>query len=303
MPPLSPMLMSPARSARRKAGGQTPSASPAITGGSLFMTEIASLPACWLVSTRLRLSIWSWKPLRKLMDSRPSILIVDDEEAIRSALSTLLLRAGFNVFSASDAHGALDVLHSQPLELVLLDVVLDETNPQSQSGLDILRAIRAFERFIPVIMLTSYTEWQLESLGLGAIAFVTKPWESNALLGQIRATLNAVAQIKRDALHSTEQRPILRIDDLQIDTEHYRVSRAGKEIDLTPLEFALLAFLVRNPNREWTREQLLNQVWGYEWVGYERTVDRHIAAIRRKLKLGRDELIETLHGRGYRLLR
>jgi two-component system alkaline phosphatase synthesis response regulator PhoP len=138
---------------------------------------------------------------------------------------------------------------------------------------------------------------------LGAIAFVTKPWESNALLGQIRATLNAVAQIKRDAIQSVESRPILHIDDLQIDTEHYRVSRAGKEIDLTPLEFALLAFLARNPNREWTREQLLNQVWGYEWVGYERTVDRHIAALRRKLKLGRDELIETLHGRGYRLLR
>lgn len=238
------------------------------------------------------------------MDSRPSILIVDDEEAIRSALSTLLLRAGFDVLSASNAHGALDVLRSQPLlDLVLLDVVLDETNPHSQSGLDVLRAIRAFERFIPVIMLTSYTEWQLESLGLGAIAFVTKPWESNALLGQIRATLNAVAQIKRDAVQSAESRPILHIDDLQIDTEHYRVSRAGKEIDLTPLEFALLAFLARNPNREWTREQLLNQVWGYEWVGYERTVDRHIAALRRKLKLGRDELIETLHGRGYRLLR
>ncbi len=237
------------------------------------------------------------------MDSCPSILIVDDDEAIRSALSILLLRAGFNVTSASNVHGALEALRSQALDLVLLDVVLDEINPHSQSGLDILRAIRAFERFIPVIMLTSYTEWQLESLGLGAIAFVTKPWESNALLSQIRATLNAVAQIRRDALQSAEPRAVLHIDDLQIDTEHYRVFRAGKEIDLTPLEFALLAFLARNPNREWTREQLLNQVWGYEWVGYERTVDRHIAAIRRKLKLGRDELIETLHGRGYRLIR
>jgi DNA-binding response OmpR family regulator len=80
------------------------------------------------------------------------------------------------------------------------------------------------------------------------------------------------------------------------------VSRGGQEVDLTPIEFALLAFLARSPNREWTREQLLNKVWGYEWVGYERTVDRHIAAIRRKLKLGRDELIETVHGLGYRLV-
>jgi len=80
------------------------------------------------------------------------------------------------------------------------------------------------------------------------------------------------------------------------------VSRAGPQIDLTPIEFALLAFLARSPNRHWTREELLNHVWDYSWVGYERTVDRHVAALRRKLKLERDELIETVHGVGYRLV-
>jgi DNA-binding response OmpR family regulator len=80
------------------------------------------------------------------------------------------------------------------------------------------------------------------------------------------------------------------------------VSKDGEQIDFTPIEFALLAFLARNPNRGWTREQLLNHVWDTSWVGYERTVDRHIAAIRRKLGLDRDELIETVHGIGYRLV-
>lgn len=236
------------------------------------------------------------------MNERPVILIVDDEESIRSALSTLLGRAGFHVCAAHSGEEALRQIREKQPSLILLDVVLDETDPQQMSGIDVLRSIRAMERFIPVIMLTSYTEWQIESLGQGAIAFVTKPWDTNALLSQIRATLNAVEQIKRDAMQNSGGRSILQIQDVQIDTIHYRVSRSGKEIDLTPLEFALLAFLARHPNREWTREELLNQVWGYEWVGFERTVDRHIAALRRKLRLERDELIETIHGTGYRLL-
>lgn len=239
------------------------------------------------------------------MNERPVILIVDDEEAIRSALTTLLGRAGFHVLAAQNGEEALAIIHDGLPDLVLLDVVLNETDAQTLSGLDVLRAIRRLERFIPVIMLTSYTEWQIESLGQGAIAFVTKPWEANALISQIRATLNAVAQIRRDAVETANtagQNSLLRVQDVEIDTVHYRVSRAGHEVDLTPLEFGLLAFLARHPRREWTREQLLNQVWGYEWVGYERTVDRHIAALRRKLRLQRDELIETVHGMGYRLL-
>lgn len=80
------------------------------------------------------------------------------------------------------------------------------------------------------------------------------------------------------------------------------MTRRGAQLDLTPIEFALLAFFARNPNRHWTREELLDRVWGYTWVGYARTVDRHVAALRRKLGLERDELIETVHGVGYRLV-
>jgi DNA-binding response OmpR family regulator len=237
------------------------------------------------------------------MNERPVILVVDDEESIRSALTTLLGRAGFSVRIATSGAEALNSIREQMADLVLLDVVLDEANPNTISGLDVLRSIRTFERFIPVIMLTSYTEWQVESLGQGAIAFVTKPWDANALIGQIRTTLNAVAQIRRDAVQAVgEKDGLLHIQDIEIDLTRYRVFRAKQEIDLTPIEFALLTFLARSPNREWTREQLLDQVWGYEWAGYPRTVDRHVAALRRKLRLRRDELIETVHGTGYRLI-
>lgn len=243
------------------------------------------------------------------MTERSMILVVDDDESIRSALATLLGRAGFAVQIAADGPTALTVVQGQPTpDLVLLDVVLDETNPNTMGGLDVLRRIRSLASFIPVIMLTSYTEWQIESLGQGAIAFVTKPWEANALIGQIRATLNAIMHIRQDALRAAEPSAndpagqILRAYDVELDVIHMRVFRDKEEIDLTPIEFGLLAFLMRHPNREWTREQLLDQVWGYEWVGYPRTVDRHIAALRRKLRLERDELIETLHGTGYRLI-
>ena len=179
--------------------------------------------------------------------------------------------------------------------------MLDEANPHKLSGLDVLRRIRALERFVPVIMLTSYTEWQIESLGQGAIAFITKPWDANALLGQIRSTLSAVSHIRREGVQPQNSTRLM-VADVELDMIRYKLYRGGQEIDLTPMEFALLAFLARHPDREWTREQLLNQVWGYEWVGYERTIDRHIAALRRKLRLQRDELIETVHGTGYRLI-
>ncbi|MBI5931511.1 MAG: response regulator transcription factor [Chloroflexi bacterium] len=239
------------------------------------------------------------------MEERPTILVVDDEEAIRSALATLLGRAGFIVRLATTGSEAIALVRTQPPDLVLLDVVLDEADPTSLSGLDVLRNIRTLERFIPVIMLTSYAEWQVESLGQGAIAFVTKPWDANALIGQIRATLNAVAQVRNEALRVvTPESPQTRllVQDVEIDMTHFRAFRQHQEVDLTPIEFALLAFLARHPNRQWTREELLDQVWGYKWTGYARTVDRHIASLRRKLRLERDELIETVHGTGYCLI-
>jgi DNA-binding response OmpR family regulator len=231
------------------------------------------------------------------------LVVIDDDEAIRSALTTLLTRAGFKVHTANNAKDGLALVKAVNPHLVLLDIVLDESKPNTNNGLDVLRNIRAMENFIPVMMLTSYTEWQVESLGLGALAFVTKPWDAEALVSQIRATLNAVAQIRKDALKLVNDtaKDILKVRDIEIDLSRYRVFRKGREVDLTPLEFALLAFLARSPDQEWTREALLEQVWGYEWVGYPRTVDRHVAAIRRKLNLDRDELIETVHGSGYRL--
>jgi two-component system, OmpR family, response regulator len=238
------------------------------------------------------------------MDDKPHILLVDDEEAIRSALSTFLGRMGYKVQTASSGQEALALVEAEEPDLVLLDVVLDESKPDHISGLEVCQRLRKRERFIPIIMLTSYPEWQVESLGQGAIAFVTKPWDNSALANQIRATLGAVQHIRRETVQSdSQQANEIRVHgDILIDLEHFRVARGGQPIDLTPIEFALLAFLARHSNRRWTREELLNHVWDYTWAGYERTVDRHIAALRRKLKLERDELIETIHGFGYQLV-
>ena len=237
------------------------------------------------------------------MEQKPRILLVDDEEAIRSALASFLGRMGFIVQTATTGEEALTLVDSYDPDLVLLDVVLNETDPNALSGLDVCRHLRTRERFLPIIMLTSYPEWQVESLGQGAIAFITKPWDNNALAGQIRATLNAIQHVRRESPAPVDDQQVIRVPhDILIDLTHFRVSRAGQQIDFTPIEFALLTFFVRNPNRYWTREELLNHVWGYNWVGYARTVDRHIAAVRRKLKLERDELIETVHGVGYRFV-
>jgi DNA-binding response OmpR family regulator len=228
-----------------------------------------------------------------------TILIVDDEESIRSALSTYLMRLGYDVLTASSGPEALSLAQGSPqIDLVLLDVILDESDPTQMSGIEVCRQLRQRSRFIPIIMLTSYPEWQVESLGQGAIAFMTKPWDNTALATQIRTTLSAVAHIRQE-----NRADVLTIgEDLTIDLNYFRVQRAGQEVDLTPIEFALLAFLAKHPNRVWSREELLDHVWGVDWVGYPRTVDRHVAALRRKLGLARDELIETMHGMGYRLV-
>lgn len=230
------------------------------------------------------------------------ILIVDDESAIRSALTVFLGHLGYEVYEADSGPAALKLVECHEPHLVLLDVVLDEKQPSAMSGIEVCRHLRQRQRFIPIIMLTSYPQWQVESLGQGAIAFITKPWDNNALASQIRTTLSAISHVRQEANTQQERIDIMLDPTLQIDFTYFRASRDGVQIDLTPIEFALLAFLVRHPNRHWTREQLLDHVWDDQWAGYPRTVDRHIAALRRKLQLEHDQLIETVHGIGYALV-
>jgi len=170
------------------------------------------------------------------------------------------------------------------------------------SGIEVCQAVRERPHFIPIIMLTSHNEWQVESLGQGAIAFIQKPWDNTSLITQIRSTLSAVQHIRDETKANAATRTITIPPDLTIDLTRFQVNRGTQQIDLTPIEFALLAFLAQHPNRQWTRDDLLDHVWDDSWAGYPRTVDRHIAAIRRKLKLKRDELIQTVHGIGYRLV-
>jgi len=232
------------------------------------------------------------------------IMIVDDEESIRSALVTFLNHLGYVTEDYATGEDAIRRIQDHVPDLILLDVVLSEDAMSGMSGIEVCRVLREREKFIPIIMLTSYPEWQVESLGQGAIAFITKPWDNNMLATQIRSTLSAVNRIRQETrpTSATYKNSQIIIGELDIDLVNFRASYKGEQISFTPIEFSVLAFLARNPDRQWTREALLNNVWDYSWDGYERTVDRHIAAIRRKLKLRRNELIETVHGVGYRLV-
>lgn len=239
-----------------------------------------------------------------MSNEKPVIMVVDDELAIRTALTSFLGHLGYAVEAYETGEEALQRVEVHEPDLILMDVVLSEESNHAMSGIEACRRLRMREQFIPIIMLTSYPEWQVESLGQGAIAFVTKPWDNNMLASQIRSTLSAVRRIRLETTPAPQQEKttIIINDDLKIDLINFSVSYQGQQLNLTPIEFSVLAFLARNPNRQWTREELLNHVWDYSWDGYERTVDRHIAAIRRKMKLRRNELIETVHGIGYKLV-
>jgi len=239
-----------------------------------------------------------------MLETKPFIMIVDDEVSIRTALASFLQHLGYEVEVFGTGEDAVQHVNEREPDLILMDVVLHEDSNKGMSGIEACRHLRMREQFIPIIMLTSYPEWQVESLGQGAIAFVTKPWDNNMLANQIRSTLSAVRRIRQETTPrpQPENTHIQVNETLAIDLVNFSVTYQNQQLSLTPIEFSVLAFLARNPNRQWTREELLNHVWDYSWDGYERTVDRHIASIRRKLKLRRNELIETVHGVGYRLV-
>lgn len=239
-----------------------------------------------------------------MSEHKSFVMVVDDEQSIRTALSSFLHHLGYEVETFDTGESALARVETREPDLILMDVVLHEDINDGMSGIEACRQLRLREQFIPIIMLTSYPEWQVESLGQGAIAFITKPWDNNMLASQIRSTLSAVRRIRQETNPQSlsDESTIIISDDLTIDLLNFSVWHQDQQLSLTPIEFSVLAFLARNPNRQWTREELLNHVWDYSWEGYERTVDRHIAAIRRKLKLRRNELIETVHGVGYRLV-
>jgi len=226
----------------------------------------------------------------------PHILIVDDEPNVASALALLLQRAGYQTTLAHDGRAALAALAVATCDLVLLDLNLGDP---VFDGIGVCRAIRARPDYLPVIMVTVRDSSIDKVIGLeiGADDYLTKPFDERELLARIRSTLRTVA-----AASQNRQTTLLRIDDrLRIDAQRRRVYYDGVEVPLAPREFDLLLYLATNAGRPFGRAMLLDQVWGWDYAGDTRTVDKHIAELRRKIEgdPGNPHYILTVRGVGY----
>jgi two-component system alkaline phosphatase synthesis response regulator PhoP len=222
-----------------------------------------------------------------------TILVVDDEARIVKLVRDYLERAGFDVVAAYDGETALVMTRRERPDLIVLDLMLPGVD-----GLDVCRRLRR-ESGVPIIMLTARVEEadRIVGLELGADDYVTKPFSPRELVARVRATLRR----SRGEMGPTT---VLRAADVELDTAALSATIAGQPVDLTPTEFQLLATLVRQPGRIFSREQLLEAVHGVAIDSYDRSVDSHIKNLRRKMEPDprQPRYIQTVYGVGYRFV-
>jgi DNA-binding response OmpR family regulator len=220
---------------------------------------------------------------------RPVLLLVEDEFSIGQLVRSYLERAGYRVVWVTSGEDALTELPRHPVKLVLLDVGLPGID-----GFDVCRRMRA-QTSTPIVMLTARDEEpdRVVGLELGADDYVTKPFSLRELSARVRAVL-------RRSESPTEEAEVLTLGDVVLVRESLEVTVAGGPVELTAKEFRLLAFLGDHAGKVVSRETLLDRVWGMAYAGGTRTVDVHVAQLRRKL--GRPELIRTVRGAGYKVV-
>ena len=220
------------------------------------------------------------------------VLVVDDEPHIRTVLRGYLEADGFAVAEAGDAEAAIRLVRQRPPDLMLLDVKLP-----GMDGLEALRRVRTFSD-VYVILVTARSEEvdKLVGLGVGADDYVTKPFSPREVAARVKAVL------RRDRGPRAAAADVLRFDGLTIDKDAREVRVDGAEVSLSALEFDVLAALADSPGRVFSRRQLLEQVWGYDFLGDERVVDVHIRSLRARLGdlAASPRLIATVRGVGYK---
>ncbi len=225
-----------------------------------------------------------------------SILIVEDEHKISRLLQIELEAEGYTVSQAYNGAQAWDLYREGQWDLVLLDVMLPE-----MSGIEILRRIRSADPSTMVILLTARdsVEDKVAGLDLGANDYVTKPFQIEELLARIRAAIRLREQQTRSS-EATETGEWLVAGDLRLNESMREVQRGEQSIELTPREFELLAYLLRNKRQVLNRDQILAAVWGYDYYGDTNVVDVYIRYVRKKVDHGHEhELIQTVRGVGY----
>ena len=220
-----------------------------------------------------------------------TILVVDDEPTLRETLAEALEADGFQVVTAADGREALARFREHRPDLVVLDLMLPEL-----SGIEVCRIVRQ-ESGVPILMLTARSSEldKVVGLELGADDYVTKPFSLRELTARIRALLRRTDQPASDGP------AMATVGDLTVDLAGHRLLRGGEPVPLKPKVFELLAFLVRHPGQVFSREQLLERVWGYDYAGETRTVDVHVHWLRAAIEPEPESpaLVQTVRGVGY----
>jgi len=226
----------------------------------------------------------------------PRILVVEDEETLAEAISFLLSKEGFDVSVAATGPEAVELFEKNGADLILLDLMLP-----GLSGTEVCRQIRT-KSSVPIIMLTAKDSEidKVVGLEIGADDYVTKPYSSRELIARIRAVL------RRGELHDVaDDGAVIEVGPVRMDTDRHVISVNGAEVSIPLKEFELLEFLMRNPGRVLTRIQLIDRVWGSDYVGDTKTLDVHIKRLRAKIEKdpANPEFIQTVRGMGYKMER
>lgn len=227
------------------------------------------------------------------------ILIVDDDENIAELISLYLIKECFSTEIAYNGQDALKLVSTYNPQLILLDIMLPDID-----GYEVCTEIRR-TRQTPIIMLSAKGEVFDKVLGLklGADDYMIKPFDSNELVARVKAVLRRTSMMPEQttvALHTDYQGDYVEYDNLLVNMTNYLVIFEGRQIEMPPKELELLYFLASKPNQVFTRDQLLDQLWGYEYIGDSRTVDVHIKRLREKLNDTHNWAISTVWGKGYK---
>ena len=222
------------------------------------------------------------------------ILVVDDDKNICELLKLYLENDGYTVYVANDGQAAVNTFHAKSPELVLLDIMLPKMD-----GWQVCREIRKVSS-APIIMLTAKGETFDKVLGLelGADDYVTKPFEAKEVMARIKAVLR---RTKGDGDSSAAEKKTVIYDKLEINIVNYELKVNGVAVDTPPKELELIYHFASNPNRVYTRDQLLDEVWGFDYYGDSRTVDVHVKRLREKLEgVSEQWALKTVWGVGYK---
>ncbi|GED14578.1 response regulator transcription factor [Aneurinibacillus migulanus] len=228
------------------------------------------------------------------------ILVVDDEQSIVTLLEFNLQKAGFEVIKTGDGPTAVTLAETEKPDLIVLDIMLP-----GMDGMEVCKKLRMEKINTPILMLTAKDEEFDKILGLelGADDYMTKPFSPREVVARVKAILRRSGQQQEQKSAGASDEQVITIGQLVIYPEKYEVIFSGNKLELTPKEFELLQYMASHPGRVMTRDQLLNAVWNYDFVGDSRIVDVHISHLREKIEedTKQPKYIKTVRGLGYKL--